>query len=102
MAARLGKALGVPPHAASMFTEAEVRAGIVFQLSKLNSFVLRAARTAAGAALWEGLVAGSAVGVSVCELSVPCSMTAVLGWTRIAKGVDGRTSTVDHRHDLLA
>lgn len=42
-----------------MFTEAEVRASLVFQLSKLCSFMLKASRLATGAAPWDALVAGT-------------------------------------------
>lgn len=41
-----------------MFTEAEVRASLVFQLSKLCSLTLKAARLATGGAEWDALVAG--------------------------------------------
>ena len=41
-----------------VFTEAEVRASLVFQLSKLCSFMLNASRLATGAAPWDALVAG--------------------------------------------
>ena len=42
-----------------MFTEAEARASLVFQLSKLCSFMLKASRLATGAAPWDALVAGT-------------------------------------------
>lgn len=42
-----------------VFTEAEVRASLVFQLSKLCSLTLKAARLATGGAEWDALVAGS-------------------------------------------
>ncbi len=41
-----------------VFTEAEVRASLVFQVSKLCSFMLKAARIATGGAAWDALVAG--------------------------------------------
>ena len=41
-----------------VFTEAEVRASLVFQLSKLCSLALKAARLATGGAAWDALVAG--------------------------------------------
>ena len=43
-----------------VFTEAEVRASLVFQLSKLCSLTLKAARLATGGAEWDALVAGQA------------------------------------------
>ena len=41
-----------------VFTEAEVRASLVFQVSKLCSFMLKVARIATGGAAWDALVAG--------------------------------------------
>ena len=41
-----------------VFTEAEVRASLVFQVSKLCSFLLKATRLATGAAAWDALVSG--------------------------------------------
>lgn len=41
-----------------MFTEAEVRASVVFQLSGLLSTLLKAARQAADCVEWDALVAG--------------------------------------------
>ena len=41
-----------------VFTEAEVRASLVFQLSKLSSLLLKASRLASGGAEWDALVAG--------------------------------------------
>lgn len=41
-----------------IFTEAEVRASLVFQVSKLCSCLLKAARIATGGAAWDALVAG--------------------------------------------
>lgn len=42
-----------------VFTESEVRASLVFQLSKLCSLLLKAARLAVGGAEWDALVAGT-------------------------------------------
>ena len=42
-----------------MFTEAEVRASMVFQLSKLASLLLKASRLAIGDAAWDALVTGT-------------------------------------------
>ena len=42
-----------------VFTEAEVRASLVFQLSKLCSLLLKASRLATGGAAWDALVAGA-------------------------------------------
>lgn len=44
--------------AAQVFTEAEIRASVVFQLSKLVTLLLKAARLNTGAGAWDALVAG--------------------------------------------
>ncbi len=41
-----------------VFTEAEIRASVVFQLSKLVTLLLKAARLNTGAGAWDALVAG--------------------------------------------
>ena len=46
------------PSTLQVFTEAEVRASLVFQVSKLCSFLLKATRLATGAAAWDALVSG--------------------------------------------
>jgi len=58
-----------------VFTEAEVRASLVFQVSKLCSFMLKAARIATGGAAWDALVAG----LPVHPLLVPHTSWAY-GW----------------------
>lgn len=50
-----------------VFTEAEVRASLVFQLSKLCSFMLKASRLATGAAPWDALVAGGLLMCLACD-----------------------------------
>ena len=72
---RLGPALGVPQHAIDTFAEAEVRASVAFQLSRLLELLQRAASVAAAASAsgggasvvseWEPIVAGTARGVLV-------------------------------------
>jgi phosphoglucan,water dikinase len=73
-ARRMGPALGVPEHAIATFAEAEVRASVAFQLSRLLAVLQRAARVAASgggggvfAAVseWEPIVAGTARGLLV-------------------------------------
>ena len=44
--------------ALQVFTESEVRASVVFQLSKLCSLLLKAARLTTGGGAWDALVAG--------------------------------------------
>jgi phosphoglucan,water dikinase len=61
-AGQLGRALGVEDWVVRTFTEGEVRASLVFQLSKLAAMLLVAARSLAGVTPWDTLVAGTAVG----------------------------------------
>ena len=42
-----------------VFTEAEIRASVVFQLSELVNKLLKASRIAAGGADWDAMVAGA-------------------------------------------
>ncbi len=49
-----------------VFTEAEIRASVVFQLSKLVTLLLKAARINTGAGSWDALVAG------VTKWTAPC------------------------------
>ena len=41
-----------------VFTEAEIRASVVFKLSKLVTLLLKAARLNTGAGAWDAIVAG--------------------------------------------
>jgi phosphoglucan, water dikinase len=61
-ALRLGAALGVSGEVQTIFTEAEIRASVAFQLSKLNSMLLRACREILGSGDFDAIVLGSAVG----------------------------------------
>lgn len=61
-AEQLGRALGVEGWVVRTFTEGEVRASLVFQLSKLAALLLVAARSLAGVTPWDTLVSGTAVG----------------------------------------
>jgi len=61
-ATQLGRALGVEDWVVRTFTEGEVRASLVFQLSKLAALLLVATRSLAGVTPWDTLVAGTAVG----------------------------------------
>lgn len=48
-----------------VFTEAEIRASVVFQLSKLVTLLLKAARLNTGAGAWDAIVAGEwAIGIT--------------------------------------
>src|SRR5262249_60349722 len=59
---KLGKALGVPVHALRVFSEAELRSHLVFQLSKLVSGFLWSIREKLGLPGWDVLVSGQVVG----------------------------------------
>lgn len=58
----LGKALGIPENSVRTYTEAEIRAGIIFQVSKLCTLLLKAVRSTLGSQGWDVLVPGAAVG----------------------------------------
>ncbi|HWW00828.1 MAG TPA: PEP/pyruvate-binding domain-containing protein [Candidatus Acidoferrum sp.] len=61
-AEKLGRALGVAKHALRVFAEADIRAHIVFQVSKLATSWLHRLRQRLGLPGWDVLVAGRAVG----------------------------------------
>ncbi|KAL4852989.1 Phosphoglucan [Chlorella vulgaris] len=61
--AAMGKALGLEPHLYQVFTEAEIRASLVFQVSKLSSLLIKAANECAGGNPWDVVMAGTAEGV---------------------------------------
>ncbi|KAJ8530799.1 hypothetical protein K7X08_023680 [Anisodus acutangulus] len=58
----LGKSLGIPENTVRTFTEAEIRAGVVFQVSKLATLLLKAVRRIIGSSGWDVLVPGDAFG----------------------------------------
>ncbi|KHG00248.1 Phosphoglucan, water dikinase, chloroplastic -like protein [Gossypium arboreum] len=71
----LGKALGIPENSVRTYAEAEIRAGVIFQVSKLCTFLLKAVRTALGFQGWDVLVPGSVSGTLVqVETIVPGSL----------------------------
>jgi hypothetical protein len=59
---KLGRALGVAEHAIRVFCDAEIRAHIIFQLSKLVSHILRRIRQQLDLPTWDVLVVGRAAG----------------------------------------
>ncbi|PSS35912.1 Phosphoglucan, water dikinase [Actinidia chinensis var. chinensis] len=61
----LGKAFGIPDNSMRTYTEAEIRAGVVFQVSKLCTLLLKAVRAAVGSQGWDVLVPGAASGTLV-------------------------------------
>ncbi|KAL4419085.1 hypothetical protein ABPG77_010024, partial [Micractinium sp. CCAP 211/92] len=68
-AAVMGRALGLETERYQVFTEAEIRASLVFQLSKLSSLLIKAANQSAGGSPWDVVMAGSVEGVL---LRAPC------------------------------
>ncbi|MBA0588518.1 hypothetical protein Gorai_001615 [Gossypium raimondii] len=82
----LGKALGIPENSIRTYAEAEIRAGygniirrVIFQVSKLCTFLLKAVRTALGSQGWDVLVPGSVSGTLVqVETIVPGSLPSSL------------------------
>ncbi|KAI3932874.1 hypothetical protein MKX01_031856 [Papaver californicum] len=73
----LGKALGVPENSVRTYTEAEIRAGVVFQVSKLCTILLKSVRKTVGSQGWDVLVPGAAVGTLVqIERIVPGSFSS--------------------------
>ncbi|PIN06610.1 Phosphoglucan, water dikinase [Handroanthus impetiginosus] len=71
----LGKAFGIPENTARTFTEAEIRAGVIFQVSKLCTLLLKAVRNVLGSQGWDILVPGDACGTLIqVENLVPGSV----------------------------
>lgn len=61
-AEKLGHALGVAEHALRVFCESDIRAHVIFQVSKLATSLLRRLRQRLGLAGWDVLVGGRAIG----------------------------------------
>src|SRR5262249_37002190 len=61
-AEKLGRALGVPEHAIRVFSEADIRSHIVFQISKLATSLLRQVRQRLKLPPWDVLVPGNVAG----------------------------------------
>ncbi|XP_075496743.1 LOW QUALITY PROTEIN: phosphoglucan, water dikinase, chloroplastic-like [Primulina tabacum] len=61
----LGKALGIPEYTVRTYAEAEIRAGVIFQVSKFCSLLLKAVRKVLGSEGWDILVPGDAFGTLV-------------------------------------
>lgn len=71
----LGKALGIPENSVRTYTEAEIRAGVMFQVSKLCTVLLKAVRAVLGSSGWDVLVPGVAHGALLqVERIVPGSL----------------------------
>lgn len=65
-ASSLGHGLGIDGGSISVFTEGQIRASVVFQSAKLASLLLRVSRQITGAAGWDCVVQGEAVGALKC------------------------------------
>ncbi|KAJ6973209.1 phosphoglucan [Populus alba x Populus x berolinensis] len=75
----LGKALGIPENSIRTYTEAEIRAGVIFQVSKLCTLLLKAVRSTLGSHGWDILVPGAASGTLVqVESIVPRSLPSTI------------------------
>ncbi|XP_073021561.1 phosphoglucan, water dikinase, chloroplastic-like [Primulina eburnea] len=61
----LGKALGIPEYTVRTYAEAEIRAGVIFQVSKFCTLLLKAVRKVLGSEGWDILVPGYAFGTLV-------------------------------------
>jgi len=61
-ALKLGNALGIAENTVHTFTEAEIRASVVFQVAKLCSMLLKAVRTIVGGEGFDTLMPGKVVG----------------------------------------
>ncbi|XP_074320699.1 phosphoglucan, water dikinase, chloroplastic isoform X3 [Silene latifolia] len=61
----LGKALGIAENSVRTYTEAEIRAGVIFQVSKLSTLLLKATRRSLASEGWDVIVPGTAQGTIV-------------------------------------
>ncbi|CAH8388567.1 unnamed protein product [Eruca vesicaria subsp. sativa] len=76
----LGRALGIPENSVKTYTEAEIRAGIIFQISKLCTVLLKAVRNSLGSEGWDVIVPGSTSGTLVqVDSIVPGSLPSTGG-----------------------
>ncbi|XP_002518612.2 phosphoglucan, water dikinase, chloroplastic [Ricinus communis] len=75
----LGSALGIPENSVRTYTEAEIRAGVIFQVSKLCTLLLKAVRSILGSQGWDVLVPGAALGTLFqVESIVPGSLPSTV------------------------
>jgi len=82
----MGRAVGLPEDQRAVFSEGEIRASVVFQLSKLAAILMDATTIIAGVNPWNVLVAGEAYGLlkEVARLEPGC----------LEDGIDGNTKYV--------
>ncbi|XVF65426.1 hypothetical protein PTKIN_Ptkin09bG0248300 [Pterospermum kingtungense] len=75
----LGKALGIPENSIRTYAEAEIRAGVIFQVSKLCTLLLKAVRKVLDSQGWDVLVPGVVSGTLFqVENIVPGSLPSSL------------------------
>lgn len=89
---KLGNALGIPENTVRTYTEADIRASVVFQIAKLCSFFLKAIRLTAGGDGFDVIMPGRATGklVEVDRIvpgSLPSSATGSI--ILLVKQADG-------------
>ncbi|KAL2503505.1 Phosphoglucan [Abeliophyllum distichum] len=73
----LGKAFGIPYNSMRTYAEAEIRAGVIFQVSKLSTLLLKAVRNILGSQGWDIIVPGDAFGTLIqVENIVPGSVAS--------------------------
>ncbi|CAO2831421.1 unnamed protein product [Amaranthus hypochondriacus] len=76
----LGKALGIAENSVRTYTEAEIRAGVIFQVSKMCTILLKAVRHLLASQGWDVIVPGAAYGKivqvdSIIPGTLPSSLT---------------------------
>ncbi|KAL2928069.1 Phosphoglucan water dikinase chloroplastic [Bienertia sinuspersici] len=76
----LGRALGIADNSVRTYAEAEIRAGVIFQVSKLCTVLLKAIRSSLASQGWDVIVPGTAYGTivqvdSIIPGSLPSSVT---------------------------
>ncbi|XP_065861529.1 phosphoglucan, water dikinase, chloroplastic isoform X3 [Euphorbia lathyris] len=75
----LGNALGIPENSIRTYAEAEIRSGVIFQVSKLCTLLLKAVRSTLGSQGWDVLVPGAASGTLFqVERIVPGSLPSTM------------------------
>ncbi|XP_068665304.1 phosphoglucan, water dikinase, chloroplastic isoform X2 [Aristolochia californica] len=67
---KLGRALGIPESSVHTYTEAEIRAGVIFQVSKLCTLLLKSVRNILGSEGWDVLVPGAVEGTVLLVESI--------------------------------
>jgi len=104
-AMRLGHALDLAPEATKVFSEAEIRNHLIFQLSKLTSVWLRDLRERLHLPPWDVLVPGKAVGRVKCiqkleEIFPDRKVVAVVEWATGYEELPANLRGIILAHDL--